>query len=66
MKQITPIWHTLNEMMRLSNLLKDFKLFYIMPITLHYDNQSTMYVASVSIHEKIKRIQFDCQFYGCY
>ena len=53
--------HTLYELMWIKHLLEELRFFVKLPMTMHCDNQTAIYVASNPMfHEWTKHIEVDC------
>ena len=60
-----PMAHTACEMIWLKNLLMelDFRQLEPMPMPLHCDNQSAIYITqNLVLHERTKHLEINCHF----
>ena len=56
--------HTLCELMWIKHLLEELRFVVKLPMTMHCDNQATIYIASNPVfHERTKHIEVDCHIY---
>ncbi|KAL0463309.1 UNVERIFIED_CONTAM: hypothetical protein Slati_0218500 [Sesamum latifolium] len=55
--------HTTNEVLWLKNLLKELGFMHNDPVSMHFDNQAAIHIASNPIfHERKQHIEVDCHF----
>lgn len=60
--EYTSITHT-SDLMWFTNPLKDFWIFFTLSMTVHWNNQSAIYISSnYGFYERIKDIKVDCYF----
>ena len=53
--------HTSCELMWITHLLEELRFVVKLPMTMHCDNQATIYIASNPVfHERTKHIKVDC------
>ena len=53
--------HTSCELMWIKHLLKELRFVVNLPMTMHCDNQATIYISSNPVfHERTKHIEVDC------